>query len=103
MFHEDHLPAVLNFYDEPVVATLDIEYRQPINKVRVRIRGFDFCDVAPGRVGGDFVPLRNWRFEGAISCNCLPPRAFANDVHLYQSFATLRSQFKIFAKCEEVK
>lgn len=103
MFHEDHLPAVLNFYDEPVVATPDIEYRQTINKVRMRIRGFYFCDIAPGCVSGDLMPLRNWPFEGVISCNCLPPRAFANDMHSISGFAICEASLNIFAKCEEVK
>jgi hypothetical protein len=81
VFYEDHLPAVLNFHDETVVATPDIEYRQPINKIRVRIRGYDFCDVAPGCVSGNLMPLRNWPFKGAVPGDSLPPRAFANDMH----------------------
>jgi hypothetical protein len=89
VLHEDDFPAILNFHDQPVMAALDVEYRKGINKVRVGIHGSHIGDVFPVSVSGDLMPLGNWPFECVISCDCLPPRAFADDVHSVD-----------FAKCE---
>lgn len=87
MLHEDHLPAVFDLYNQSVISAANVKHGKWFNKVRVGIRGFYFCDVFPCCMSSDLMPLRNWRFEGMVSSDRIPPRAFANDVHLVRHFA----------------
>jgi len=87
MFHEDELPAILNLHDQPIVATLDIEYRKWFDEVSVGVNCSKFGYVLPSRTRRNLVPPGNRAFEGRVSCDRLPPRSLANDVHYIRHFA----------------
>lgn len=87
VLHEDHLPAILDLYDQSVFPAANVKHGVGVNEVSMGINKLDFVDVFPCRLSGDLMPLRNRPFEGVISCDCLPPSAFANHVQLIRRFA----------------
>ena len=99
VLHEDHLPAVFDLYNQPVLSAANIKHGVGINEVSMGINELNFVDVVPCGPSSDLVPLGNRAFEGVVSRNCILPGALADHVHLIRRFASCEVS-TIFANCE---
>ncbi len=73
MFHEDHLPPILNFHDQPISVTFEVENGVRSDKIGVWIRLPNLRQASPTRVSCYLVPIADWTFQGVIGGYSVPP------------------------------